>query len=304
MSNLLQKKNPKYDYSSDVLDIVHAMAVDKNKINIVGSMSHKSTLYPNDYDCFEKITVNTNIVQKLKHIIQTLLKMKNTYICDIKFGEHDGDAIRWEPSDILKGQKQINVNTTVKLLDAVKQNKMNKIDVISLVNNSIFKDFSCVYMTNNINNFDASIARDIAENYHENNYFKTCKRLFSYYKSTDKHIAMKLQDLFNSNIGLLYNVYSDTGTILYLMDNFHNVPFERVENEIDNFKNRMSHVYKINKFLQKQPKINAIINNAEKKGHTVASLTQLQNILNEIIQKETYKFMQNNGIIAILRKIL
>ena len=306
MNKLLLKKNANYDYSQDVLNVVHTLEFNKNKINIVGSMSYKSTLYPNDYDCYEQITVKAGLDTRFKHIIKSLQAMKNTYIGDMKFGEFDDEPIRWKPDEILQGYKQLNPNTKIKLLDAIKQHKMNKIDVISLVNNSVFKEFSCVYMTNMKSNFESSVLTDIVENYKDKNYFKTCKRLFSYYKNSPSHsnVVHDLQGLFNSNTGLLYNVYSDVGTILYLFENFHNIKFDRIVNEIDNFKNRMSNVYKINKFLQKQKKISTIINSAEKEGHTVASLIQLQKILDEIIQQSTLKYMKNHGIIAILKKIM
>ena len=121
---MIKSKILKLDYSTNIQNVIYAMAIVKNNIQVVGSQS-KNILYPNDYDCYEviKIKSKVEIIDKLKSNIKKLLKMKDVYIGDIKIGVDDSDTpLRWKVAEILKGSTIVN-NKTYELKNVLKEKK-------------------------------------------------------------------------------------------------------------------------------------------------------------------------------------
>ena len=106
--NILNTKSLRLDYTNEVINVIKHMAINEHNIKVVGSMSYKSFLYPNDYDCYEVISSNfTGIARKWKANVKALMNMKNVYVGDIKCGELNKEPIRWKPSEIIQGYKMI-----------------------------------------------------------------------------------------------------------------------------------------------------------------------------------------------------
>lgn len=294
------QKKLNLDFSDDVLSIIKAFEI--NSVKLAGTMNNKQILYANDYDCFDIGTLTT---VKIKNVIRKLIKVHNTYIGDIKFGIDDNsNPIRWKVNDVLKGFKIVNAKK-YKLNDCLNDKAMKKIDVIHLVNNSIYKEFSCVYMLKNEttqNDANISIKKDIIEYAKEKNYFKMLKRAYSIISQNNDTLCKTLVDFFNSSAGQVNNIMADIQTLIYIMENIKSFPVARVQNELDNFKNRFSTII-IPSFLRKQQFLLHELNFL-KEGLHAHDLEILYNNLNSILQNYTRKFIENKSISAKIAKVI
>jgi hypothetical protein len=91
------------NYTNDVLDIIKIISFDDNNVDIVGSMSRKSSLYSGDYDLIEEVDVSRFqtkkeglhfIAKQLQTIVKNVLKKKDCFLADFKCGEiHDWKVI-------------------------------------------------------------------------------------------------------------------------------------------------------------------------------------------------------------------
>jgi hypothetical protein len=130
-----------------------------------------------------------------------------------------------------------------------------KLDVVAYVQQSRFTDFSIIYILRNngkpINNVNLSkevenIKQDILYYSSSKNYFKALKRLFSLVRiSEDLPLVEKLNVVLNSDLGRLYSITSDLGTLLYLLENESRLPTEKIRYELDQFRNRLGNIYTI-----------------------------------------------------------
>lgn len=288
--SILHKKNLKYDYSKDVIEVVNAMAIDKKKIEIVGSMALKTILYPNDYDCYEVLHQTAQQVKtKFQSNIRKLMEMKNIYIGDIKIGEINNEPVRWNALEILQGEKN-----GYKLLDGIKSKAMFKLDVISLIGIT-YKDFSVVYEFHKRESKTAILEKlniEMKELLQKKQYFKCLKRIFSQAKlEDDKEVINTLLPFFNGDVGRLYNVSSDINTLLYLLENYHHLSNEKINYEIDYFKNRFSNI-ELPDFISSRKTIIDLVNKSEKGSDKLKTLLTLKNKLDNIIQSKTNEFIK------------
>ena len=306
--NILRKKDYKLDYSNDIINIVNTMAINKKYIRIVGSMALKSMPYASDYDCFE-ILQNTNyksITKQFQANINKLLLMNNVFVGDVKIGQIYNDSVRWSIKEILQGYQVIK-NKSFTLQDGFASNGMNKLDLVVFVS-GVYKDFSTVYQfktnyTDVIKTIADGLKEDIKELYKNNNYYKSCKRMFSLAKLNNWNSDLELfYPLFIGDLGIINMVSSDIGTLIYLIENHKHINKSKMDYEIDNFKNRLSNVYENNSFLQKEKTIILLINKSEIENNNLNDLFKIQNILNTIIQNTTKKYLTKINFNSIKQK--
>jgi hypothetical protein len=304
--DILREKDLKLDFSNDVLDIIELMDLTDN-ISLVGSMNLKSMIYANDYDCFEQIKVqNFDIVlTKWKLNISDILHKKDVYIGDIKCGvDKKKEPLRWKPKDVMNGYVLQN-GQQFDIIDCMKSGEMWKIDVIALINN-VFKEFSCVYDINTNKNeiqtkMTHSLRKDVQEKYKEHDYFKCLKRIFSISQmSKDDKATQYIYPYLVGDLGILSNLISDIGTIQYLIDNVQYIDEKKIKYEIDQFKSRLSNIYKTNAFLKQQKHIVDMINKIENEKYQLKDIGKLQNILQSILSNSGKTILNS----AILRKYL
>lgn len=163
--------------------------------------------------------------------------------------------IRWDAQDIERGHVRLRDGRDFTLAEAFQQPALVKLDVVALVQNSRYTDFSIIYQFFHkgkvLNGFEtgseiSSLREDVSSYYHEGNYFKAMKRMFSIAKATQNtNMIERLNRLFNSDLGRLYSVLSDIGTLQYLLDNESNLPMERIRYELDQFRGRLANVYTV-----------------------------------------------------------
>jgi hypothetical protein len=161
------------------------------------------------------------------------------------------NIIRWTPRDVMLGFKILKDKRKFTLAEAFQTPTITKLDVVSWVQNNRFTDFSMIYQFKNngrnMNNFVVDIEKSIRENifvlHHEGNYFKMAKRVFALAKFKGYiDVLEKLSPLFNGDVGRLYMVYGDIGTLESLFDIVDVIPHSKVKFEIDQFKGRLSNI--------------------------------------------------------------
>jgi hypothetical protein len=266
---------------------------------------------------------NIESKKKLENLYNKKLISKNDYYTidkrlkkDISIKEYfelvdilDYHIVRWSPSDILRGYTVLLDCEKYYLKEAINSG-MTKIDIIKWIDNK-FTEFSCIYQFNYNNkplnkivyNIDYSLKQDILYYLVNKKYFKMTKRLYSYSKfKNDESIMDKLMILFNSNIGILYQIYGNIETLKLLFNNTEKIPYIRIKNEINEIKDRFYNITK-NEKTKEYKKIINMFNNLDKTD----ILNELKNLNDEIIKilnTKTLKYLEKTKLYPLSKKYI
>lgn len=164
--------------------------------------------------------------------------------------------VRWTPTECLQGYKTLRDGRHYTLQEAFTSPALFKLDVIALVQNNRYTDFSIIYTLKNnshtLNNVPTTsqvegLQQDVAYYLHKGETFKALKRMFSIARQKkDSKMIEALNGILNSDLGRIYSIQSDIGTLQYLLEEQANLPKQRILYEIDQFKQRLGNVYSIN----------------------------------------------------------
>lgn len=239
--------------------------------------------------------------------------IKNPSELDLLLLEQDfrPNIIRWKVWEVLKGFKILKDGRKFTLEEAFQTPTITKIDVMSWVQNNRFTDFSMIYefiingetINPGIKDLEKSILENIYVLHSEKKYYKMAKRLFSlakYKNNTD--ILEILSPLFNGDLGRLYIVYGDIGTIEDLFEYENNLPYSKLEFEFNQFKGRLSNIslpMYINKEKSMFDKIDTLVRMEKlptNKSRILNLLGELKSDLLEILSKYTEKFLKEKKI--------
>jgi hypothetical protein len=177
------------------------------------------------------------------------------------------NIIRWTPREVRLGFKILQDKRKFTLEEAFQSPTITKLDVVSWVQNNRFTDFSMIYQFKNngkllnpgMGDIETSIRENIFMLYHEKNYFKMAKRMFALAKYNGYTDVMeKLSPLFNGDVGRIYMVYGDIGTLESLFDIENTLPYAKIDFEIDQFKGRLSNIG-LEKYLSKENELFGLI---------------------------------------------
>lgn len=208
--------------------------------------------------------------------------------------------VRWTPGEVLRGKKKLIDGTDYKLEDAILTPSVCKIDAIAWVAGNHFSDFSIVYIFKwkgeNINevvkNFTQSLEEDILKYTNEGKWFKALKRHYSLAKARDDLATMKrILPILNGDLGRLYSLTSDIGTLLWLLENKKKLPLKEIKFELDQFKGRFGNIYETSGFLQKEGSLLAKLKKAIEGRPAVIhkQLLAIQEELDKILASSTPK---------------
>lgn len=266
---------------SDTFETYNAFA-SKNKLDYIYNLG---IIEKNDYNSINKM-LKEKISKDNYLILQDLLKYH---------------IIRWKPKEILNGYKLILGNKYY-LVDALNNDSFFKLDVIALTENNKFSDLSMVYIliiNNKVINepFEDHIETlkgAIKKLSIDKKYYKMAKRIAALYRATDDKKLYLLEDLFNSQLGILSSIISDIETLQYLIENEDVLPTKRIQFEIDLFKPRLSNVDILSDPLRN--KILSTINNLLTKNKInkelyLLKLEKIKTILSKILNLNTKKYL-------------
>lgn len=206
--------------------------------------------------------------------------------------------VRWTPSEILRGEKELRGGRMYTIEEGFSSPTITKLDVISLVQNNRYTDFSMVYNFMNkgrlLNPDLIDVVHSLKENIilykHQGKYFKVLKRYYALAKFLKKgKVIEALTPILNSDLGRLYHITSDIGTLITLLEE-HKPDDERVRFEIDQFIARLSNVYQLKDYLRKEHKILGLIQSIlkdKKKETMIKKLEQMNEELSSILNKHS-----------------
>jgi hypothetical protein len=195
--------------------------------------------------------------------------------------------VRWSVPEVLNGSKVVR-GRRITLQEAFSSPVISKLDTIGLVQNNKYTDFSIIYefqydgkvLNPSFEDIGKSLSEDIVFYKAENNPFKVLKREFALAKFRGDEKTIKgLTPVLNSDLGRLYSLLSDVGTLIQLLEDKQNVPLDKVRFEIDQFKARMANVYSLPDFLKTEHTL---------LGHIASALktTSREQLLTHLVQIE------------------
>jgi hypothetical protein len=200
------------------------------------------------------------------------------------------NIIRWKFNEVMAGYKTLIDGRKYTLEEAFQAPVITKLDVISWVQNNRFTDFSMIYIFRNngkkLNTVERNTEEALRENifmlFHEKSYFKMAKRIFSlakFHKQTA--ILHKLLPLFNGDAGRIYSLYGDIGTLEDLLDVADDVPYNKIEFELDQFKGRLSNI-NMDSYIPKEHHVFNLIGRIVNMRSQTYSKIYLARVLEEI----------------------
>jgi hypothetical protein len=222
------------------------------------------------------------------------------------------EVIRWKPKDILRGHVVLRNGERYTLEEAFVVPAPIKIDVVALVGQR-YTDFSCIYEFSNRGTvFNAvesdpleDIQQSLAEYVAEGNYFKAAKRAFSIAKMRgDYDILMKLHVILNSDLGALYSLSADIGTLLFLLENAGSAvsPY-RIRAELAGFRVRLGTIYSVDvndlPTLAEIAELEDMPATAEGREELEKGLTSLQHLFDRVLSNAAYKRLCELGLIPL-----
>jgi len=224
------------------------------------------------------------------------------------------NIIRWKAAEVLKGYKKLQDGRTFTLEEAFSTPTITKLDVVSWVQNNRFTDFSVIYEFKNngvllnpsIRDFEESISENIYVLQHEKKFYKMAKRIFSLAKYHDNTELLELlTPLFNGDLGRLYIVYGDIGTIENLFEIESSLPYKELEFEFDQFKGRLSNI-RLSKYVHSEDAIfhdiDVLVNIRKvvtNKPRILKLLVHIKNRLLEILSYYSEEYLRKHKVFVI-----
>lgn len=216
-------------------------------------------------------------------------------------------TLRWNKTNMDKGYKELSKGRRKTVYDALDDKSIIKIDLVAYINGK-FVEFSNIYelyagdkvINLALTNIVESVKHDIYLYHKAKNWYKMLKRIFVIARlRKDIKLIEQLTQLFNSNIGLLYKIRADFGTLAIVLDKGYR-PIKEIHASIQSLKAQLANVYQFpvgtNKLYDNILKIiehSSIIKNPEElqKG-----LEWLDETLMDIVNDETKKYIKKHKI--------
>lgn len=247
-----------------------------------------------------------NLIQKKKltsHETSNVINIFRKYL-----------ILRWTPKEILHGYKILPGNVKKYLKDALMDDTIVKLDMVSLINNKLIevsnffvlvweKNGKMHYINPSTSNekFE-NVLKDEIETYYFNdedyNPFKMCKRIYSLSRlNHDIATIEKIFPLLSGGISLLYQIRSEISSIIIILDEYRNPSPRTIFKQIDNMKNRLTNVSELdtkllNEFIYYINFANNLKNNRKK----IISLMEIHDNLSRIINYYTITYLNKIGL--------
>jgi len=203
----------------------------------------------------EELLKNKIITEEEAKDALEVLRPKNELVARATIKFH---VVRWTVKQVLAGHQTLRDGRRFTLEDAFSSPAITKVDVIGLVQNNRYTEFGVVYVFKNnghrlnpdTRNIRQSLVESMIEYRQQNNPFKALKREFAIAKfdNNTKEIE-KLTPILNSDLGRLYSLVSDIGTLISLLELHKDAPLSMIRFELDQFKGRMANIYSLKDFI-------------------------------------------------------
>lgn len=298
--NKLDEQLPTYAIPSKLKKLITLITIQNSEVIRVGSSILKIQPYFSDVDICNIVDRNLSVDQTINDFILNLKKIITSikYYNNIFFSDFKAGGLHWSIDEILNEQKN-----NVHLKDACKIREVIKLDII-VPYNERYIEMSSFYMlrsngkdiNNPLSDYIKSLEGDIIK-YKDTKIFKAIKRVWSLsiFKK-DYNTLNSLKKLIKSNIALLAQINADIETLQLLIVHNNNYNLEFVINELNQFKEKLSHIIDIDfneEFMY------AIIDNLillfriNDKNQITESLNRVHDHLLKVINKETYDYLKS-----------
>lgn len=216
------------------------------------------------------------------------------YVAMVK--EFRPNVIRWTLQEVMAGGKMFPNKETITLSQALTSRGVVKVDAVGIVGGqSRFTDFSCIYeikvkssvITDRIVGADIeeALRQSLYENVLQGNYYKALKRLYSllrFYKHGD--VLKELSEFLNGAVGIVYQVYGDVKTLIFLEENYTSLPREKIAYELKMFRVRLTSFQKTFKNQTLNQIIKDLLSSREK-PQTLRFYKEMEDKLAEIMNR-------------------
>jgi len=205
--------------------------------------------------------------------------------------------VRWTPSDVLKGHTILRDGSEYTLSEGFTSPALTKVDVIGMVQNSRYTDFSVIYefirdgrvlnpTPNTENEITDSLSQSVLAYLRDGNYFKALKRVLSLSRLKGTRKQDKIVDVLNSDLGLVSMVISDIDTLLFILDRAKKLPEGTIHFEVDQFIERLSKV-SLPAIVAKNVSLNNYIRKTATLplGRMSKPLQHIRDVLDSVLQK-------------------
>jgi hypothetical protein len=208
------------------------------------------------------------------------------------------NIIRWTPAEVSRGSKTLVDGRTFTLEEAFETPTIVKLDVIAFVQNNRYTDFSCIYEFRHDGKvLNPGLSSDIRGSIRDNayvlqsqgNYFKMGKRLFALARldKSERRVEL-LSAMFNGDLGRLYHVYGDIGTLEAIEELGADVSKHKLEVELEQFKGRLSNILLAGYLAKEKDIIHSI---------ETANLAKLKELLYTIMTNYAKKYLIHHNLL-------
>jgi hypothetical protein len=207
-------------------NIIGSKADDKINSNVISDIDSQTF---KEYDKGE-ITIYNKILQHFKNVFKELKNNKKVLLTDFKCGVKEANQpYRWTYNQIMKGYQYDDNHRKVMFIHQLEKHSIIKIDTIILYYNQ-FIDLTMNYyfifgkerqtetsfLKKEKKDILTDLKKDVREYQEDGDYYKSLKRLNSYYKvngKTDK----RLLEVINSEYGKKSKEKSRLNSLLYVL---------------------------------------------------------------------------------------
>ena len=281
---------------------------------------HNNKIINYDYTkCINKITIlhDRNVITDKEYTDAKKVLIKKNPTLKQYFRMKDKlkfSTVRLTVNDVLNNYVEFRHNML--LLKDLLLTGLVKVDVVAYIDGT-YREFSNIYEFKNNNkmispimtNLDDSLKEDIMYNFVNKNYFKMAKRIYSLdSNNTSDSMDNKLIQLFNSQLGIIYNVLSDIKVLVILLESARRLSYKKISMEINMFKLRLAHIYSVHEFLKEQESITEIIDKLSKIPSTdnreeyFEELSILMKKFEDILNESTEKVLKKMHLLPLPKK--
>lgn len=283
------------------IDYRFYVQINKDLPNLINEWYNESLLTKNEHINMIN-AIKENNLEELKELI------RNKY------------TVRWSLNDLLRGYTILPGNKQLNLEDAIQDKIIIKLDIWAPINNRYIEVTNFIvlyYIDENGKQYVLSGERpeyikgvkdDIKLYLSESNLnvFKATKRIWLLANEfKDVKMLSRINRIINSDAGIMYQVISDIKTLIDMYKKINNLPYDFINNEIDDFRNRLSYVYNINfneKYIDDQ--IINLINNLFSRENIIQILEEIEDHLLTRLNAYTLDYDLKTGILPIKGKYI
>jgi hypothetical protein len=223
--------------------------------------------------------------------------------------------VRWTPTEVARN-RHVSPIGSLSLQYAFCCPSIVKVDLIAYLESARkFSEFSIIYKFQNnrtiFNRFAMDPQKELRQNIlylsAEGAWFKIAKRMFSLARLNDWNRDLEaLNEILNSDLGILYSIMSDAETVLFLLENESQMPLSKIRGTLEGFRQRLGNIYSVDadrpSVLQGLLKSETLPATKEGRDALRQKMVRLVDFFSVLLNKHAEEALQQEGFIPLLPK--